>query len=532
MELGALWGPQEPEALLERVAPWLFVRYPAARVSDDAVADCGRISNVGKDRMPLVTGYAPSRYGKLLLVLFLLSLPMVNPWVRGDGVGYYAYVRALLIQHDLSFEADWLAANPSFLRGRVDASGRLLADQYTRTGHIDNHFSIGPAILWAPFLAVAHGLVLVADRLGANIAPDGFSRPYRLTMAVATALYGFVGLLLGFDLARRYFGERWAFLATLGIWFASSLPVYMYFNPSWSHAHSAFAVALFVWYWDRTRGARTWAQWALLGVLAGLMTDVYYPNALLCSLPLLESMARYRRAYNVGLTKSVSRLFGQNLAFAVVALAAFVPTLVTKKIIYGSYFVFGYGERWFWNSPALFRVCFSSAHGLFSWTPILIPAVVGLFFVSLYDRMLSYSAIIGFASYLYFIGCYQNWDGLSSFGNRFFVSLTPLFILGLAAAFDGLARWWRKPRLDFAVASCICALFVLWNFGFIFQWGTQIIPARGPISWREVARNQYAVVPLRIGSQLETYLFRRKGMMQDIEGQDLERLRQQQRQKP
>ena len=35
------------------------------------------------------------------------------------------------------------------------------------------------------------------------------------------------------------------------------LPVYMYFNPSWSHAHSAFIVALFVWYWDRTRTTRT-----------------------------------------------------------------------------------------------------------------------------------------------------------------------------------------------------------------------------------------------------------------------------------
>jgi len=69
---------------------------------------------------------------------------------RGDGVGYYAYARALLIEHGLRFEADWLAANPSFLQGRLDASGGLRADQFTRTGHVDNHFSIGPAILWAP----------------------------------------------------------------------------------------------------------------------------------------------------------------------------------------------------------------------------------------------------------------------------------------------------------------------------------------------------------------------------------------------
>src|SRR5712664_2918656 len=32
-----------------------------------------------------------------LLLLFLLSLALLNPWVRGDGVGYYAFARAPLL---------------------------------------------------------------------------------------------------------------------------------------------------------------------------------------------------------------------------------------------------------------------------------------------------------------------------------------------------------------------------------------------------------------------------------------------------
>jgi hypothetical protein len=38
-----------------------------------------------------------SRYDKILALLFALSLPLFNPWVRGDGVGYYAFGRALAI---------------------------------------------------------------------------------------------------------------------------------------------------------------------------------------------------------------------------------------------------------------------------------------------------------------------------------------------------------------------------------------------------------------------------------------------------
>ena len=48
-----------------------------------------------------------------VLLLFLLSLALLNPWVRGDGVGYYAFARAPLIDHSLNFEHDYAAANTS-----------------------------------------------------------------------------------------------------------------------------------------------------------------------------------------------------------------------------------------------------------------------------------------------------------------------------------------------------------------------------------------------------------------------------------
>ena len=37
--------------------------------------------------------------------------PLVNPIVHGDGVGYYAYVRAPLIEQNLDFTEDYRRAN-------------------------------------------------------------------------------------------------------------------------------------------------------------------------------------------------------------------------------------------------------------------------------------------------------------------------------------------------------------------------------------------------------------------------------------
>src|SRR6266852_3604369 len=59
-----------------------------------------------------------------------------------------------------------------------DAEGRVLPQEYTRTGHVANQASVGPSLLWAPFFVVVHGIVFVSNHLGAHIPADGFSRPY------------------------------------------------------------------------------------------------------------------------------------------------------------------------------------------------------------------------------------------------------------------------------------------------------------------------------------------------------------------
>ena len=114
----------------------------------------------------LAPAHPRNRYSMVLLVLFFLTLPLVNPWVRGDGVGYYAYIRSLLIEHKLNFENDWRAGNESFTMGRIRSDGKVDPLQYTATGHLDDHFTVGPSMLWAPFIVPIHGVMLTLQGLG------------------------------------------------------------------------------------------------------------------------------------------------------------------------------------------------------------------------------------------------------------------------------------------------------------------------------------------------------------------------------
>jgi len=489
---------------------------------------CGAVPGTTSERGGLFTF---TKYEKLLALLFVLTLPLTNPWVRGDGVGYYAYARSLLIEQHLNFEKDWQHGNDTFVMGRVGVDGKVLPTQYTATGHLANLWTVGPSLLWAPFLIVTHLGVLLCDRLGAHVAADGFSTPYLITVAVSTSLYGFLGLWISFCLARKYFEERWAFLATLGIWWASSLPVYMYFNPSWSHAHSAFVVSLFLWYWHKTLGARTLVQWILLGLISGLMVNVYYPNGVLLLIPMLEAIAWYWRVWmspkHGGIV--IPRLLSLHVAYVVVFAAALLPTLISRQTIFGSPLRTGYmpASTWKWTAPEFWNVLFSSDHGMLSWTPILILSLVGLVLFKRTGEPLAASLIAVFLAFYSVIAFYPDWDGTSSFGNRFFVSLTTLFILGLAAFFDWVSRALREQRA-MVFASSITTFLILWNLGLVFQWGTHLIPARGPISWKQAAHNQVTVVPARVFADVRAYLGHRGTLMQRLEREDIGQLKKQQ----
>jgi hypothetical protein len=467
---------------------------------------------------------------RILVFLFLLSLPLINPWIRGDGVGYYAFARAPLIKHSLDFQRDYLNANSGFREHHVDEAGGIKTFFRTPTGHLDNHFSVGPAILWAPFLLLAHGAVLLARAAGSSVAADGFSAPYRLAMAFATALYGFLGLLLSFRLAGRYVHKDWALLATLGVWWASSLPVYMYFNPSWSHAQSAFSVALFLWYWHETREDRTPRQWLLLALITGLMLNVYFANAMLLAVLLVEAIPQYLAAFRAAPDRGLPArtLFLRHAAFALIVLLSLFPTFLSRYIIYGNPLATGYVplKDWFWRSPYFLAVLFSSNHGLFVWTPLLLLSALGLFLFWRSQPRVGAAFLAAALAFYFFIACYPDWAGISSFGNRFFVSLTALFILGLAVVLERFAHLFRKPSAPMASATLVLACFVLWNLAFLFQWGAHLIPARGPISWSEMIHNQFFVVPRRISADFQHYLFRRGDMMQQIEQRDVQQLKQ------
>ena len=283
-----------------------------------------------------------------------------------------------------------------------------------------------------------------------------------------------------------------------------------------------------MWYWDATREQRTLSQWLILGLIVGLMLDVYYPNLMFVSVLVVEGVSQYLHIFRSGRLSSpnFAQLLSRHALFVLVAGIVMIPTFLTRAIVYGGPFETGYISirDFLWRTPAFFEVLFASEHGLVSWTPLLGVAIIGLILFAFRLPKIGLPFLTALVAFYVFMCLYPDWAGISSYGNRFFVSVTPLFILGLAYLLERVAAHFRQPRAALAATSAVLAVFVLWNLGMIYQWGVHLIPARGPISFRDATYNQFHVVPLRLTSSLRSYFLRRSDMMRQIEKKDVEQL--------
>jgi hypothetical protein len=426
------------------------------------------------------------------VLLFLLTLPLVTPRIRGaDEIEYFAYLRSAVFDHDLDFENEYgwfYARDPEGLAG---FKATFLDRREPLTGRPINFGPIGAALLWSPFYLLAHTGVLAARALGASVLADGYSWPYAAAVAYASALYGFLGFLLTHDLLRREgVSEPSASWAVAALWLGTPVLYYLTLAPGFSHAPSLFAVALGLWLWRAAiaRDGGSTRDWAAIGAGGGLAALVREQDGLFLLLPgvwLLLEAARRRDAH---------RLLRHSLASATAAALVFAPQLLTYRVLNGRFAPSTLVARKMdWSSPHFLQVLFDPGHGLYLWAPLLLPATLGLVAAWRRQRELTAFLAAGLLLQVWINGAVASWSQAGAFGSRRFVAATPLFAWGLAAL-----GAWLLPRLGRRAGAALIAVFVWWNLSLMVQFGLRLMD-RQRLEWPRVAINQVTEVPRRLG---------------------------------
>ncbi len=451
-----------------------------------------------------------------LFLVFLLSLPAVTTRLyASDEIEYFAYLRSVWFDGDLRFENEYryfydrgIARDSGFKATFVDAS--------TATGHQPNYGPVGTAILWAPFYLAADGGVRAARWLDSDVPADGFSRPYIAAITYGSALYGFLALVLSGCAARRVAGAGAGTL--LAVWVGTPLLFYMYVAPGFSHAASAFSVAAFVAAWLVVRRHWSWGGVAALGALAAVMGMVREQDLFIAVGPAVDYVVTAARSIRSG-RRPPSAWIGRALAGLAAAAVCYAPQAAAYIVLYGR---FGpsplSAQKMAWTSPNAWRVLVSPENGLLFWTPLALPALVGLACIAFGRWGRSRDAVadapsdtawVGFlcllmvATEVYVSGCIDTWAAAGSFGQRRLIGLTVFLALGLGGLGRVVTR--RGPRVALAGIVALC---VWWNVGLIVQFGSGLM-SRQHLHLHSNAYHNFVTIPRTLPALAYRYFFDR-----------------------
>jgi hypothetical protein len=416
-----------------------------------------------------------------LAFIYGRHLPTGKP-IRSDGMGYYLYLPAVLLDHDVTMERTLERSRAETLEMRqinccekqgIVASVRRVPPHQ----HYLDKYAIGEAIMLVPFFVTADA---VAYATGST--RNGFSWPYQAAATAGGLTYALLGLLVLGIFLQRWFSRTTAAVTLLAIVLGTNLFHYATYDAVSSHAFAFFLVAalleLTFLLAERPRPVTAVA----FGGAAGLLVAVRPTDAVVLVVPALIGAERLR-----GRSRRTFVL-RRNLFLLALAAGAFVvcvlPQLAYWHAITGKWLVYTYGgEHLQLLHPHFLNVLFSVRKGLFFWTPLLLLAVAGLPLLGRFAPGLLLPVAVYLVIHTWVVASWNTWWYGGSFGQRPFVESLPAFALGLAAIVE--TAWSARARR--AVQIGIVATTLLALHSMVGYW-EGVIPFDGT-DWHTYVRS-------------------------------------------
>ncbi|HEY2786880.1 MAG TPA: hypothetical protein VGJ05_18105 [Fimbriiglobus sp.] len=291
-----------------------------------------------------------------------------GPLIRGiDCHGYYAWLRAPLLHSDWHFDEEYSICLANW--GPIE-----VLTVPSQTGHVPNMWSIGPAIAWSTTVVPLHYLLRAAEGTGVW-APDGYSPPYQLAVGSVTCGLSLLTLFLLYGIARRFAGPVAASAAAAGILLGTPLLVYGTVEVCMAHGPASAAAAGLLFVWVRTLGSLRFRRWFAVGALLGVCGLMRWQLVTFALLPIVEALWLAARS-NDWRTR-LAAVGGLGIA-AASSVAVFTPQMYAWWVVFGRPIHLPHSLAPHWLNPAFWQILGSTNCSFFYWTPITLPALVGL----------------------------------------------------------------------------------------------------------------------------------------------------------
>lgn len=366
--------------------------------------------------------------------------------VRSDGRGYYVYLPALFIHHDLTMRwTEPLQKQDPWYPGTGEWYGLLKVSDHT---YLDK-YPIGLAVLWTPFFLLAHIFSIVTGK-----STTGYSGWYQGVISLAGVVYTALGCLILFKVLRRYFSTRISYFVVLTLLLGTNLLSYATYDNDFTHVYSFCLVAAALYLLPLWYHSMTYRISLLMAVLLALIVLIRQTDALF-----LVVVALWGVTSRVSLRQRVElwrREWQKLVAMTGAGLLVVFPQLLYWHAVDGKWLLFSYqGEGFnFWR-PQLFDILFSSDRGVFFWAPVLLLSLAGFVLMWHHLKEWFWPMVAFFPVWLWIIASWHSWQFGVSYGHRAFIDFFPLLAIAIGLVYSRARSRQSQRMLAAIVIICV-----------------------------------------------------------------------------
>lgn len=382
--------------------------------------------------------------------------PNTEATLSWDVSGYYLYLPAALIYKDIKQLKWWGAVEEKYHPG----PGMGGAFQHS-SGNWVMKYSVGQALQFLPWFMAAH---LLAEPIG--YPADGFSLPYQAAISWGSLLVALIGLWFLRRVLKMYFSDPVVAAVLVCIVFGTNYLEYASITGAMTHNWLFTLYTLLIFSTIRFYQTPTFGWAAAIGLLVGWATLTRPTEIIAAVIPVLWGVGTAAANWKVRATFFKNH-FPKIVLAALVAGGVIFLQLAYWKYATGDWFVYSYQEQGFsWLKPHFSDVLFSARAGWLVYSPMMIFAVIGLFFLGrrrLPEGDLGLPAIlISCFLALYITAAWDIWWYGGSLGQRAMVQSYPLWAFPLAAFWQWVMGRGRLLKAGVTLLAGVCIYLNLW----------------------------------------------------------------------
>lgn len=346
-----------------------------------------------------------------------------------DVFGYYLYLPQFFIyNHPENSNLDTLHHINETYKNTTTLYQLVNIDENTNVFK----YSMGMALLYLPFFLIGHFWASFSA-----FPADGFSFPYQAAIHCGSVFYVLIGVWMLRKILLHYFSDKITAIVVISIFFGTNFYFHSVFygQETMSHSYLFTLYTLIIWYTIKWHQNHQKKHLFLLALFCGF-TILARPSEIICLLIPFFFGIKNKRDLMDKLQLIKTYKFNFLVFFLIMFLIGSLQFIYWK--IYTGHFLFdsyaaNNGEGFEFLRPYTLKVLFSFRKGWLLYTPIMIFAILGFWFLYKYYKQIFVVFFLYFLVNLYIVSSWSCWWYAESFGQRALIPSYVVLSFSLAA---------------------------------------------------------------------------------------------------